>query len=266
MISFYRISAVALRHLIPLKRTTWLLEISYWTLLDIIVFGLMGKATALMSANNDPVAMHVLIVNAILWFAVLRRGALATGFTLLNELFDVNLTALFATPLRCIEWLIAAVVVGSISAMINLTAGWILALIVFGYNILALGAPTVALIGSLVLASWAIGLVLMSILLMVGKTGVESAFVICWTLVPLSCVYYPIDVLPLFVQKIALCIPMTHVFIAIRTIIATGSCSWTPIAVSFLLDILYLCLAIAVFIVMFTRSKKRGLARLELEW
>jgi ABC-2 type transport system permease protein len=267
MISLSRINAVALRHLIPLKRALWLIEISYWTLLDIIVFGLMGKAASLMSVNStNPVAMHVLIINAILWFAVLRRGALATGFTLLNELFDVNLTSLFATPLRCIEWLIAAVIVGSVSALINLTVGWILALVVFGYNILALGMPTVALIAALIVASWAIGLVEMVILLMVGKTGIESTFIICWTLAPLSCVYYSIDVLPVFVQKIALCIPMTHIFIAIRTIVATGSYSWSPIIVSFMLAIMYFCLAIVAFILMFKRSKKRGLARLELEW
>ncbi len=92
------------------------------------------------------------------------------------------------------------------------------------------------------------------------------AFVICWSLVPFSCVYYPLEVFPLFLQKIVWFIPMTHIFTATRTILITDGYVWMSIAISYGLNFIYLILASAFFVFMFNRSKKRGLARLELGW
>lgn len=90
-------------------------------------------------------------------------------------------------------------------------------------------------------------------------------FVICWSLLPFSCLYYPIEVFPLFLQKIIWFIPMSHIFTAVRTILNGGSAG-ASIAISFGLNVIYLILAVVFFAFMFNRSKKRGLARLELGW
>lgn len=266
MISFYRIGAVVFRHLMTMKRVSWFVEVGYWIALDIIIFGSLGKATAMMAPSNTSTAvMQVLITNAVLWYLVLR-GALTIGFTLLNELFDMNFIALFATPLRTIEWIISAIIVGTIAALVNVTLGWIIALLVFDCNIFALGTITIALAFSLLLSGWMIGLLLMSVLLWVGKKGTGLAFAICLSVVPFSCVYYPLDVFPVFLQKIVVWIPMAQIFTAIRTMLMTGVRSWRPIIMSLGLNVVYLALAALLFIAMFKRSKKRGLARLELEW
>ena len=266
MISLYRIGAVVFRHLMTMKRMSWFVEINYWTVLDIIIFGSLGKATAMMAPSSASGAViQALITNAVLWYIVLR-GAITIGFTLLNELFDANLIALFATPLRTLEWIISCTIVGSIAALINLTIGWIMALLVFNCNVFAIGISSIAVICSLLVSGWTIGLILMSILLFVGKKGTGLAFAVCWSLVPFSCVYYPLDVLPSFLRTIASFIPMAQVFTATRTTIMTGASPWPPILISFGLNIFYLALAIILFATMFKRSKKRGLARLELEW
>ena len=266
MISLYRIGAVVFRHLITMKRPSWFIEITYWTVLDIIIFGSLGKATMMMAptVSNDAI-MQTLITNAVFWYLVLR-SSISIGFSLLNELFDMNLIALFATPLQTVEWIISAIIVGTISAMINMFFGWIMALLVFDCNVFALGLATIPIIISLLLSGWTMGLILMSVLLSVGKKGTGLAFAICWSLVPFSCVYYPIEVFPIFLQKFALWIPMAQLFTAIRTILTTGASPWKFILTSFELNTIYLILAAFLFMFMFKRIKKRGLARLELEW
>ena len=266
MISFYRIGAVVFRHLMTLKRLSWVMEVGYWPVLNIIIFGSLGKAATMMTTNStDNIVSQVLITNTVLWFIVLR-AAITIGFMLLNELFDVNLITLFATPLRKIEWIISCIIVGSIAALFTLALGMVMAFLIFNCNVFALGIPFFAIVSSLLLSGWSLGLFLMGILLFTGKKGLELAFMICWSLVPFSCVYYPIEVLPQFLQKIVWFIPMTQVFTATRAILTTGSNYWFPIIVSFVLNIIYLALAAIFFAIVFERSKKRGLAQLELRW
>ena len=266
MISFYRIGAVIFRHLMTMKRVSWFVEISYWTILDIIIFGLVGKATTMVLASNaETLVTQALISNVVLWYLVLR-SAITIGFSLLNELYDANLITLFATPLRKIEWIISCVIVGSLAAFFNLILGIVMAHVVFNCNILAIGTSLIPIVILLLLSGWVLGLVLMGVLLFVGKKGTGLAFVICWSVVPFSCVYYPIEVFPVLLQKIVWFIPMAHVFNFIRTAITTGVYSWLSLVTSFGLNIVYLVLATGFFAFMFKRSKKRGLARLELEW
>ena len=266
MISFYRIGAVVFRHLMTMKRISWLVEIGYWTILDVIIFGSLGKATAVMAPGDASGALiQVLITNAVFWYLVLR-GGIAIGFTLLTELFDANLIALFATPLRLLEWVISCIIIGSIAALINIFLGLIMAFLIFDCYIFAFGMATIAIIVSLLVSGWVLGLILMSILLFIGKRGTGLAFAICWSLVPFSCVYYPMEVMPPFLQKIISYIPMTQIFTAMRSFITNGANVWPAIITSFWLNGIYFVLVSLIFTAMFKRSKKRGLARLELAW
>ena len=208
MISLYRIGAVVFRHLMTMKRVSWFVEICFWTGWDIVVFGLVGKATTMMIGTGNTLATQALITNAVLWYLVLRN-ALTIGFILLNELFDANLITLFATPLRKIEWLIAGSIVGGIAALLNLAIGMILVTLLFDCSIFSLGLPLLAITCSLLLSGWTLGMVLMGFLLFSGKKGVGMAFVICWSLLPFSCLYYPVEVFSLFLQKIIWFNPIT---------------------------------------------------------
>jgi ABC-2 type transport system permease protein len=247
-------------------RVSWLIEIGYWTLLDIIIFGSLGSAATMLTGGTNQIMIQTLVTNAVLWYLVIR-GALSIGFTLLNELYDANFIALFATPLRTLEWIIASAIVGTLGALTNLMLGWGTALLVFNCNVLALGAPVIIIIiGLLLIAGWIVGLLLMCVLLFVGKKGTGLAFAICWSLAPFSCVYYSTEALPLFLQKIVTWIPMSHVFTATRAFIATRAWQWRELLIGLGLNSLYLILACVLFALMFGRSKKRGLARLELEW
>jgi len=267
MISLYRIAAIIFRHLMTMRRISWIIEITYWTILDIIVFGSLGTITAQASmAGSGEAAMNALITNSVLWYVVFC-SAITIGSSLLNELFDANLISLFSTPLQVVEWIIATTFVGSIAALINVALGWIIALLMFDCNIFALGfLPTIAIIGSLLISSWGIGLVLMSVLLFIGKKGSGLAFVICWSLLPFSCIYYPIHALPKLLQLFSFYVPMAHVFGSIRDSLATGTIAWHEIGLSFALNGFCIVAAILIFVAAFKKTKKSGLARLELGW
>lgn len=264
MISLYRVSSLCFRTLMIMRRPLWVVEITYWTVLDVLIFGSMGVATAMVTASDiGHATIQTLLTNSVLWYIILR-GAIHMGYAVLNELFDANLISIFATPVRIREWFFACIITSALEVVINIMLGWIVSWLVFGYNVFVLGPATLPIIFSLTIFGWVVGLALMSVLLLVGKRGAGITYAICWSLVPFSCVYFPLEVFPLFLQKIVWLLPSAQVFTAVRTIITTGEIPWNTITSSLLVNILFLVIATAVTILMFKHSKKNGLARLEL--
>jgi ABC-2 type transport system permease protein len=75
---------------------------------------------------------------------------------------------------------------------------------------------------NLIFTSWSIGIFVSGLVLRNGL-GAES---IVWTLMfgilPLACVYYPVTVLPHWLQYVAWSLPPTYVFEGMRTLLTDG--------------------------------------------
>ena len=90
---------------------------------------------------------------------------------------------------------------------------------IFGFNLLDLGLPLVAFFAVLVLTSWSLGLISAGIILRYGLGAEELAWSLAFLLLPICCVYYPVSVLPDWLQPVALALPPTHVFEGMRSIL-----------------------------------------------
>jgi ABC-2 type transport system permease protein len=90
---------------------------------------------------------------------------------------------------------------------------------IFGFNLLDLGLALVAFFAVLVLTSWSLGLLSAGVILRYGLGAEELAWSLAFVLLPLSCVYYPVSVLPHWLQPVALALPPTHVFEGMRAIL-----------------------------------------------
>ena len=90
----------------------------------------------------------------------------------------------------------------------------------FGYNIYALGLPLVAFFAILQMFSWSIGLAMSGMIMRVGQSAESFAWAAVFILMPVSGVYYPVTVLPHWMQAIAWGLPPAYVFEGMRAILA----------------------------------------------
>jgi len=107
-----------------------------------------------------------------------------------------------------------------------------------------------------------IGFTCLQIVVLFGRRATELAFVIGWFLLPLSGAYYPIDVLPLWAQKISTYLPRSHVFQGMRNYVMYQHDPTTHLIKGYSMGIVYAAIALFGFIYCFNRSKNKGLARL----
>jgi ABC-2 type transport system permease protein len=253
-----RVGAITLRHArLWFRDKNLFMTTLYWPLFDIVIWGFLGIWMQRTMGNFGT----VLLLNIVLW-QLFCRSSVGIFWTFVEEIMSNNLSNLFSLPLRLSEWIfgVTAFVILQMSVVISMAAG----LVIFFYGVsLTTILKTLALFGPpLFISGLAIGFLIIPIICLAGKRGQEIAFIINWLFTPFSGVFYPVDVLPPFAQKISSYLPMTYVFNGVR-LWSAGESSYVPLVIQgYLMAILYLCISLLIFALVFQRTKKTGLARL----
>jgi ABC-2 type transport system permease protein len=217
-ISPHRIAAMIQRYWYLLM-SSWprLLELLYWPALQIITWGFIQNYVS-QNANFFARAGGTLIGAVILW-DILFRGQLGFSISFLEEMWARNLGNLMMSPLKPIEFLVALMAMSLIRLAIGVIPMTLLAMIFFDFNFYAIGLPLIAFFCNLIFTSWSVGIFVSGLVLRYGL-GAES---IVWTLMfgimPLACIYYPVTVLPHWLQYLAWSLPPTYVFEGMRSLL-----------------------------------------------
>jgi ABC-2 type transport system permease protein len=162
----------------------------------------------------------------VLWHVIYQSQiALSTGF--LEEAWTRNLLNLMVTPVREIEYVAGVALFGMVKLVMGVGVMVIGALAFFSFDAWSLGWGLVPIAITLLIVGWAISLFVIGLVLRFG-TGAEAlAWGVMFVLLPLSGVFYPTDALPTVMQPIALALPTTHAFAALRGLVdgtvSTGS-------------------------------------------
>jgi ABC-2 type transport system permease protein len=202
-----------------LLRSSWprLLELIYWPAVQMLMWGFLqlyiGENSGFFARAGGT------FIGAVLLWDILFRGQLGFSVSFLEEMWSRNLANLMISPLRPSEFVVALMVMSIVRLVIGMVPASLLAIGFFGFNLYGLGLALAAFFANLILTSWAVG-IFVSGLVMRNGLGAESfAWTIMFLLMPLACVYYPVAVLPGWLQWVALALPPTYVFEGMRSLL-----------------------------------------------
>jgi ABC-2 type transport system permease protein len=123
------------------------------------------------------------------------------------------------SPLKPIEFLISLMVMSLIRLAIGVIPMTLLAMVLFRFNFYGIGLPLIAFFCNLIFTSWSVGIFVSGLVLRNGLGAESLAWTIMFLLLPLTCVYYPVSVLPGWLQVVALALPPTYVFEGMRALL-----------------------------------------------
>jgi ABC-2 type transport system permease protein len=109
---------------------------------------------------------------------------------------------------------------------------------------------------NLLLTSWAIGILVSGILLRHGLGAETMAWSFMFLFLPLTCVYYPVAVLPGWLQTVAWMLPPTYVFEGMRALIIDHVFRGDLMIQAFALNAALFAAGVAGFL-LFLRSARR---------
>ena len=158
-------------------------------------------------------------IGAVLLWDILFRGQLGFSISFLEEMYARNLGNIMMSPLRPVEFVAALMIMSIVRLSIGMVPVSLLAIAFFGFNLWALGFALAAFFVNLILTSWAIGIFVAGLLLRNGLGAESLAWTIMFLFLPLTCVYYPVAVLPHWLQYVAWALPPTYVFEGMRALL-----------------------------------------------
>ncbi|PWC34451.1 ABC transporter [Azospirillum sp. TSO35-2] len=256
-----RVGAMVLRY-VYLLRGSWprILELAYWPTMQMILWGYINQFMASSSGGASGwVAQGAgVLVSAVLLWDVLFRGQLGVSVSFLEEMWSRNLGHLFVSPLRPGEWVASLMVMSLLRTLIGVVPAALLAIPFFGYSVFALGLPLAAFFANLIVLGWSLGLLIVALILRYGMGAEGLAWIVVFMLAPVSAVYYPVSVLPGWLQPVSWMLPSSHVFEGMRALIYGGALRWDHLAWATGLNALYMALGVGVFLLAFHQARVRG--------
>ena len=252
-----RIYGLFLRHFYLISRSfPRILDLIYWPSIQITLWGFISNFFAEHSTYYNG-AVGVILSCAIL-YDFLFRTSIGFNMLFLEEIWSRNFTNLFITPIKKSEVLISLIFTALIRALIGLVPAILLTSPLFGISLLDLGLSLFLLFLSLYIFGITLGILVSSGLLRFGPSFENIAWASLFFLAPLGCIYYPIEILPEWLQTIARLLPLVYIFEEMRNILIYDIINISQILKAIIISFIYFSVGVIVFYLSYNGAKKRG--------
>ncbi len=239
------------------RSVTRLLEVFYWPTVDILLWGFV---TVYLQRSTSGLPQFVsFFLGALILWDILFRAQQGIAVSFLEDMWSRNLTNVFVAPVRISEYISGLILLSIIKVVIAFVVMSFLAGIIYSFNIFKMGISLLPLVINLMVMGWAIGIITMAIILRFGQQIEILAWALAFLFMPFSAVFYPVEVLPPVIQKIAKYIPSAHVFEGMRDIINYREFPFDHIIWALLLNIVYMSFAILFLALIYRSVLHRGI-------
>jgi ABC-2 type transport system permease protein len=252
-----KIFALSLRHIYLIKGSfPRILDLIYWPTIQIFLWGFISKFFTLNSTFYENTVG--VILSAAILYDFLFRSSISYNMMFLEEIWSRNFTNLFIAPIRLSEIIAALTFTAIFRTLIGLVPASLLTIPLFGVSILKIGAPLIFLLISLYIFGVTLGLLVTSGLLRFGPSFENIAWASLFFLAPLGCIYYPIEILPAWLQSIAKLLPLVHLFEEMRSILIDNLVNYYAVLKACIISFIYFIIGIIVFYWSYNGAKLRG--------
>ena len=252
-----KIYALSLRHIYLIKGSfPRILDLIYWPTIQIFLWGFISKFFTLSSTYYENTVG--VILSAAILYDFLFRSSISYNMMFLEEIWSRNFTNLFIAPIKLSEIIAALTFTAILRTLIGLIPASLIAIPLFGVSIFKIGIPLVFLLITLYIFGITLGLLVTSGLIRYGPSFENIAWASLFFLAPLGCIYYPIDILPSWLQVVANLLPLVHIFEEMRSILIDNIINYYDVLKAFLISLVYFAIGIIVFYYSYGGAKKRG--------
>ncbi len=241
-----------------LLRSSWprLLELTYWPTVQMLTWGFLqlyvGQNAGFFARAGGT------FIGAVLLWDIMFRGQLGFSISFLEEMWSRNLANLMISPLKPIEFILAMTAMSLIRLFFGMVPVTLLAIGFFGFNLYGLGFALAAFFLNLILTSWSVGVFVSGVVMRNGLGAENLAWTVMFLLMPLCCVYYPVSVLPHWLQVVAWSLPPTYVFEGMRALMIDHTFRADLMIEAFAMNVAFFAVALAGFLLLLNAARRNG--------
>ncbi len=253
-----RTAAIVLRQYYLLRGSpTRILPLFVWVTVDIVLWGFITRYLNSVAASGIDF-VPALLGAVLLWdFFIRVMQGVTTAF--FEDVWSRSLLNVFASPIQIPEYLGGLVISSIATSAAGLAVMQILASTIFGLSFFKYGAALIPFLLVLFLFGIALGVAGSAIVLRFGPSAEWLIWPIPALLSPFAAVFYPLSVLPAWMQFVAKLLPPSYVFEGVRATVAGHAAHPAGLAAGTGLAAFYILLAGAFFTHIYRQAVRTGL-------
>jgi ABC-2 type transport system permease protein len=253
-----RVLAVALRQFYLYRgSSTRVVPLFAWVAIDITLWGFISRylnSVAVQAHNFIPA-----LLGAVLLWDFLVRVMQGVSAAFLEDVWSRNFLNMFATPLLISEYVMGLVITAIATSLVGLVTMLVLASLVFGLSFLIYGMALVPFVLVLFLSGIALGIAGSAMVLRLGPASEWFLWPMPALIAPFVGVFYPISVLPGWMQAVSRLLPPSYVFEGLRAIVRHAPWQFSDLAISLGLSVFYILAAALLFRQVYRTAVRTGL-------
>ena len=262
-----RIGAMILRYLYLHKRSMpRTFEVIFWPVMELFVWGFVS--VYIQHVSHDSMAkVAQSLINAMIFWDILYRSQQGVSISFVEDIWTQNIVNLLISPLKIWEWVAAAALYGMLKTAVITLLLAVIAFFLYQFNLVSnLQLYLIPLIFNLLLFGWALGIFTSSLVIRWGHAAEALIWGVPFLIQPISAIFYPVSILPPWLQIVSKGLPSTYVFEGMRSVIQTGQMPVDYFFKSLALNVVYFILAIVFFRWMYIQARASGrLGRLGMD-
>lgn len=262
---FRPVIAIVLRYFYLLRGTParWV-PIFAWVAIDIVLWGFISKY--LNGITSSGLNFVPTLLGAVLLFDFFTRVMHGVAGVFLEDVWSRSFLNLFASPITIPQYLLGLVITTTVTSLIGLAVMLLLATAVFGLSFLVYGLALVPFLLILFLFGVSLGICTSAVVLRLGPSAEWFVWPVPAVVSPFAGVFYPMSILPAWMQFVGRLLPPSYVFEGLRTIIAGGQVPTTSLICGLGLSVACVLLACWFFTRVYRNAVRTGiLARYSAE-
>ena len=242
-----------------LLRSSWprLIDLVYWPTVQMITWGFLQYYIT-QNAGGVFARAGGTFIGAVLLWDILFRGQLGFSISFMEEMWARNIGNLMMSPLRPFEFISALMVMSIVRLSVGVIPVTLLAIAFFGFNLYGLGLALGVFFVNLMLTSWAVGIFVSGLVLRNGLGAENLAWSIMFLFMPLTCVYYPVTTLPVWLQPVSWCLPPTYVFEGMRALLIQHTFRADLMLDALGLNVVFFAAGVLAFVKLLQSARRQG--------
>jgi ABC-2 type transport system permease protein len=212
------IAAIILRQLYLMRSSpVRVFGMLVWVTIDIVLWGFITRY--LNTVGGSGVNFVPALLGAVLLWDFCERIMQGVSTAFLEDVWSRNFLNLFSSPLSISEYVAALVVTSMITSSLGLVVMLLIATGVFHLQIFSQGLPLAAFVSVLFVFGVTLGIVATSMVLRFGPASEWLLWPLAALLSPFAAVFYPVAILPAWMQWVAHALPPSYVFEGMRALL-----------------------------------------------
>ena len=258
MLRWRPMAAIVLRYFYLLRGSpARVVPMFAWVAIDIILWGFITRYLNSVAAPGMNFTARLL--GAVLLWDFLSRAMQGVTMAFFEDVWSRNFLNIFATPLSIPEYLGGLVVSSIVTSAVGLVVMLLLASGVFGLSFVSYGLALAQFLLTLFVFGIALGVFASAMVLRLGPAAEWFIWPIPALLSPFAGVFYPLSILPKWMQAVSHLLPPAYVFEGVRQVVAGGAVSGATLGWAAWLAVLYLLLACWFFVRIYRYAVRTGL-------